>query len=99
MQRLSILARLLVAIVMMLGMVVFASNAVMAQDDGTPAADGTPVAEEPADEGEDEAAVSALPETGNGPQSDDGQSYLLIAGVAVLALAAAATVVRRARLN
>ena len=43
--------------------------------------------------------MSALPETGNGPESDNSGSILMIAAIAAILLVAVAVALRRMRLN
>jgi amino acid transporter len=91
--------RVLLAMMMMLGFLSFSGTYALAGDevpDGTPSGDGTAVAE-PDDTGG--SSVSALPETGNGPESDNSGSILMIAAIAAILLVVVAVALRRMRLN
>ncbi|HYI25457.1 MAG TPA: hypothetical protein VD767_08620 [Thermomicrobiales bacterium] len=93
--------RLLIAMLMMFGMLSFSGTYALAGEeapDGTPdSGNGTAVAEEPDDT--DDSSVSALPETGNAPESDTGQSALMIGALAAVFLVLVAVVLRRMRLD
>jgi amino acid transporter len=91
--------RVLLAMLMMFGILSFTGTYALAGEevpDGTPAGDGTAVAE-PDDTGG--SSVSALPETGNGPESDNSGSILMIVALAAILLVAVAVAMRRLRTN
>jgi hypothetical protein len=103
MQRLNTIGRLLVAIVMLLGLMALTNSSALAGETAPteePTEAPTEVPTQDVDDGEaTEAPVDVLPDTGNGPESGDGQPLLLVSAAAALILLAAAAIVRRARLN
>ncbi len=92
--------RVLLAVLMMFGFLSFTGTYALAGEeapDGTPGAGDATAVAEPDDT--DESSVSALPETGNGPESDNSGSILMIAAIAAVFLVLVAVILRRLRLN